>query len=124
MTCSASNSTSLRVAHRAEERGLALLAVLFALTLLMLLALPFAISMSVGADAAMRDVEQTSTEQASASVRELLLGDVALSHSSVDPDPEFDGLDEWPSGVVLPDAFKALEDGGNVLLGGEVREEV
>ncbi len=122
MMCSDSSPTSLRVADRAEERGLALLAVLFALTLLMLLALPFAISMSVGADAAMRDVEQTSTEQASASVRELLLGDVALSHSSVDPDPEFDGLDEWPSGVLLPDAFKALEDGGNVLLGGEVRD--
>ena len=106
----------------AKQQGLALLAVLFALTLLMLLALPFAISMSVGADAAMRDVEQTSTEQTSASVRELLLADVALSHASVDPDPDFDGLDEWPRGVELPAAFAALEDGGNVLLGGEVQD--
>ena len=37
------------------RRGMALLATLFALLLLMLLALPFAVSMSVGADAAKRD---------------------------------------------------------------------
>ncbi|MGK0153910.1 MAG: hypothetical protein ACI9SE_000859 [Neolewinella sp.] len=104
------------------ERGLALLAVLFALTLLMLLALPFAISMSVGADAAMRDVEQTSTEQTSASVRALMLADVALSHSSVDATPDFDGRGEFPNGVELPAAFAALEEGGRVLLGGEVQD--
>lgn len=107
---------------RTNERGLALMAVLFALTLLMLLALPFAISMSVGADAAMRDVEQTSTEQTSASVRELLLSDVALSHASVDPDPDFDGLDEWPRGVELPESFEKITEGGTVLLGGEVQD--
>ena len=105
-----------------RQRGMALLAVLFALTLLMLLALPFAISMSVGADAAMRDVEQTATEQASASVREMLLADVALSHHSVDETPDYDGLDEWPTGVVVPAAFAGLEADGTVLLGGEVQD--
>ncbi len=107
---------------RTAERGLALLAVLFALTLLMLLALPFAVSMSVGADAAMRDVEQTATEQASASVRDLLLADVAMSHPAFDETPDFDSLDEWPVGVDLPESFDALRENGRVLLGGEVRD--
>ncbi|MEC8253034.1 MAG: hypothetical protein VX044_07455 [Planctomycetota bacterium] len=105
-----------------QERGLALLAVLFALTLLMLLALPFAVSMSVGADAAMRDVEQTATEQASASVRDLLLADVALSHPAFDETPDYDDLNEWPVGVDLPEAFDALRENGRVLLGGEVED--
>ena len=104
------------------ERGLALLAVLFALTLLMLLALPFAVSMSVGADAAMRDVDQAATEQASASVREVLLSDVALSHPAFDETPDYDGLDEWPVGVDLPAAFDELREDGRVLLGGEVED--
>lgn len=104
------------------EDGLALLAVLFALTLLMLLALPFAVSMSVGADAAMRDVEQTASEQASASVRDLLLADVALSHPAFDETPDYDGLNEWPVGVTLPESFGALEEDGRVLLGGEVED--
>ena len=106
----------------ASEQGLALLAVLFALTLLMLLALPFAVSMSVGADAAMRDVDQTATEQASASVRALLLSDAALSHPAFDETPDYDGLDEWPVGVDLPPAFESLREDGRVLLGGEVED--
>jgi hypothetical protein len=105
-----------------DERGLALLAVLFALTLLMLLALPFAVSMSVGADAAMRDVDQAATEQASASVRDLLLADVAMSHPAFDETPDYDGLDEWPAGVDLPEAFDAILEDGRVLLGGEVTD--
>jgi hypothetical protein len=103
-----------------DATGIALLAVLFALMLLMLLALPFAVSMSVGADAAMRDVEQVATEQASASVRDLLLADAMLSHPAVDPTPGHDGLDEYPAGVEVPEAMAALRDGGRVLLGGEV----
>jgi len=112
----------IRADRGGDEQGLALLAVLFALTLLMLLALPFAVSMSVGADAAMRDVEQTATEQASASVRDLLLADVALSHPAFDETPDYDGLDEWPVGVDLPEAFAELRENGRVLLGGEVTD--
>ena len=107
---------------RSTEQGMALLAVLFALTLLMLLSLPFAISMSVGADAAMRDVDQTIAEQASASVRELMLAEVALTHASIDATPDYDGLDEFPRGVDLPASFSALSDEGRVLLGGEVAD--
>lgn len=109
-----------RPAQSSPERGVALLAVLFALTLLMLLALPFAVSMTVGADAAMRDVEETSVQQASASVRELLLADAMLSHPAVDPTPTYDGLDEWPGNVELPQAFAGIAEQGKVLLGGQV----
>ncbi|MBL8755931.1 MAG: hypothetical protein JNK15_21730, partial [Planctomycetes bacterium] len=103
-----------------EEAGLALLAVLFALTLLMLLALPFAVSMGVGADAAARDAEATMVEQASASVREILLDDATLSHPSIDPTPMFDGRDEFPQALEVPKAFEGLRDEGRVLLGGSV----
>ncbi|MFY9343797.1 MAG: hypothetical protein WAT39_15010 [Planctomycetota bacterium] len=122
---------------RASERGIALLAVLVALILLMLLALPFSVSMTIGADAAMRDVEVTSVEQASASVRELMLADAAMSHPFVDPTPTFDGLDEFPPDVVVPPAFRAIGRGNEddkrarsegdadealVLLGGHVAD--
>lgn len=105
---------------RRSERGVALLAVLFALVLLALLALPFAVSMGIGADAAKRDLELAAVEAASASVRELLLADAAMSHPAIDPTPTFDGLDEWPDAVALPPAFGDLADAGRVLLGGEV----
>lgn len=123
-------------ARRAAEAGMALLAVLVALTLMMLLALPFSVSMTVGADAAQRDVEQAEVQFDSASVRELLVADAAMSHPAVDPTPMFDGLDEFPSEVILPPAFRGLGPAGGdapppggdtplldqpqVLLGGEV----
>ncbi|MEO6594502.1 MAG: hypothetical protein ABIP94_07100, partial [Planctomycetota bacterium] len=106
--------------NAASERGVALLAVLFALTLLALLALPFSVSMRVGADAAKRAVEEAAVEQASASVRDLLLADAALSHPAFDPTPSFDGLGEYPDRVELPAAFELLRESGRVLLGGEV----
>ncbi len=105
------------------ERGVALLAVLFALMLLALLALPFAVSMSVGAEAASRELQQTAVEQASASVRDLLLADAALSDPTFDATPSFDGRDEWPDHVELPQAFEALQEEGRVLLGGEVWDQ-
>lgn len=106
-------------AERAE-RGVALLAVLFALMLLMLLALPFSVSMGVGAEAASREVDQTAVEQASASVRDLLLATAARSHPAFDPTPDHDDLAEFPDHVELPPAFEPLRGEGRVLLGGEV----
>ena len=105
-----------------REAGVALLAVLFALTLLMLLTLPFAVSMSVGADAAARDVEEASVGQASASARELLLADAALSHPAIDPTPMSDGLEEFPQSVEPPKAFRSLGDDGRVVFGGGVAD--
>lgn len=111
------------MSRRCKERGVALMAVLFALTLLALLALPFAVSMGVGAEASARDVEQVAAEQASASVREVLLADAARSHPALDPTPMFDGLDEFPDRITLPKAFAEVEDGGRVLLGGELIDQ-
>lgn len=105
------------------ERGVALLAVLFALTLLALLALPFAVSMGVGADAAVRDVEQAQVEQGSASARDLLLADAALSHPAFDPTPTYDELAEFPDHVELPQKFDLLREEGRVLLGGAVWDQ-
>ena len=91
---------------RPSESGIALLAVLMALTLLLLLALPFAVSMSRGADVAARAIEARQAELLSASVRDLLLGEVALGHATYDETPDADGLAEFPAGV--PEAFPAL----------------
>jgi hypothetical protein len=102
------------------QRGMALMATLFALVLLMLLALPFAVSMSVGADAARRDLDEVAVTQASASVREQLLTDAAMSHPAIDPTPSHDGLDEYPDGLELPAAFAELGENGRMRLGGEV----
>ncbi|MBK8100245.1 MAG: hypothetical protein IPK26_24340 [Planctomycetes bacterium] len=106
----------------AAQRGIALIAVLIALTVLLLLALPFAVSMSVGADIAVQEVEVRQVEQASASVRDLLLADAALSHQAFDATPEHDDVTEFPNGPVLPEKFQALQQGGRVLLGGEVQD--
>ena len=103
--------------RRLAERGIALLAVLMALTLLLLLALPFAVSMSRGADVAARSIELRQAEMLSASARDLMLGEAALGHATYDETPDFDELAEFPSGV--PDAFPALRDDGRVRFGGE-----
>ena len=105
-----------------SQSGVALLAVLFALTLLMLLALPFGVSMSAGADAAMREVEAVRSQQASASVRDLLLAEAALSHPAFDETRAHDSLDEWPEEVWLPETMTALEDEGRTTLGGSVED--
>ncbi|MEQ1632987.1 MAG: hypothetical protein ABL997_11490, partial [Planctomycetota bacterium] len=101
----------------APERGVALLAVLMALTLLLLLALPFAVSMSRGADAAVRSVELRQAEFLSASARDLMLSEAALGHSTYDETPDFDDRSEFPAAV--PDAFPTLKNEGRVRFGGE-----
>jgi hypothetical protein len=107
------------VAHSSSqrERGIALLAVLMALTLLLLLALPFSVSMSRGADVSARSVEVRKVELLSASARDLMLGEAALGHATYDETPDSDGLDEFPASV--PDAFPALRMDGRARFGGE-----
>ncbi|MGE3171081.1 MAG: hypothetical protein AB7O97_00555 [Planctomycetota bacterium] len=100
-----------------DERGIALLSVLMALTLLLLLALPFSVSMSRGADAAARTVEARRVELLSASARDLLLGEVALGHPTYDPTPDSDDRSEFPAAV--PAAFPELLQDGKVRFGGE-----
>ncbi|MBM4063429.1 MAG: hypothetical protein FJ265_20360, partial [Planctomycetes bacterium] len=114
------NDRAARRPARSPDSGIALLAVLFALTLLAVLALPFAVSMGVGGEVATREVERTQVELASASVRDLLLATAALSHPAIDPTPTFDGAAEWPDEVELPAQFAPLRDEGRQLLGGAV----
>ncbi len=100
------------------QQGIALLAVLMALTLLLLLALPFSVSMSRGADAAARAVEQRRAEWLSASVRDLMLAEAAFGHPSYDETPDADARDEFPPAptAALPDL--AME--GRARHGGEI----
>ncbi len=111
-----------RARRASAERGIALLAVLFALVLLMMLALPFAVSMGVGASAAARELERTTAAQSAASARDLLLAEAALSTPGIDQTPTFDSLDEFPDHVEVPKAFEPLLRDGRVLLGGEVTD--
>lgn len=105
------------------EPGVALIAVLVALTLLLLLALPFSIGMSIGYDAAVHQSQERTVELASQSVRDQLLADAGLSTPDLDiTSPTADGLDEFPDSLKLPKAFADLAEGGRVLLGGEVED--
>ncbi|MCR9246755.1 MAG: hypothetical protein NXI31_17105 [bacterium] len=128
MTCSIVRSgrgtpaVTTPAVNASAECGVALLAVLFALTLLMLLALPFSVSMSAGADAAAREVDAARAAQASASVRDLLLSEATISHPAFDEDVEYDSRIEWPEGVELPEAMQELAGGGRTQLGGSVED--
>lgn len=105
-----------------DERGLALLAVLVALSILLALAAPFLISMGNGAEVARQLGAETKAGLASESVRDLLLQAAARSESTYDLTPDADGLDEYPSGVVLPEGFEGLKSRGRTVLGGEVED--
>ena len=102
------------------ERGIALIAVLMAMTLLLLLALPFAVSMSRGADVAVHEVEVRQAELASQSVRELLLADASFGHPTYDETPSFDSLLEFPDR--LSESFAGITQDGRVRLGGECHD--
>ncbi|GDY01679.1 hypothetical protein LBMAG49_10080 [Planctomycetota bacterium] len=102
----------------ADERGIALIAVLIAVTMLLLLSLPFAVAMSRGADAATHAIEQVTAEQLSASVREDLLSLAAQGHGVLDATPMFDDRTEYPDAP--SNTFKELQLSGRARFGGEV----
>lgn len=104
----------------APARGIALLAVLVALTLLLLLALPFSVSMSRGADAAQRAIEERQAELLSASARDLMLAAVAYGQPTHDATPACDDRSEFPAGV--PDTFPQLGQDGRARMGGETQD--
>lgn len=100
--------------------GLALIAVLVVLSLLLALLLPFMISMGHGDQSSRAVIAEKEVEIASISVRNLLLGKVAQSSYSADPDPLMDGLAEFPNQVEVPAPFADIGDRGQTLLAGEV----
>ncbi len=105
-----------------REPGIALVAVLIALTLLMALIVPFTASMGFGSDAAMATADARTADLSAQSARDLLVGQAAMGHPSVDPTPTFDTRDEYADQVLLPEALAAMGGDGRVRLGGEVED--
>lgn len=110
------------LASRADARGLALVAVLVALGILLGLAIPFLLSMSHGQAAAVLRVDEAQAEIGSASVRDLLLDQVARGHAALDETPGHDTLAEFPGQVTVPDALAAFTERGRQLLAGEAED--
>jgi hypothetical protein len=107
-----------------RERGLALIAVLVALGVLLAMTAPFLLSMGHGADASRALVDEMQADWGSASARDALLQAAANGAPAVDPTPNADGRDEYPSGLDLPEEFAGLTeaDGGRTVLQGEVED--
>lgn len=103
-----------------SQRGIALLAVLVVLTLLMVLALPFTVGMGAGLEASSQSVDEREAEMAVESARDLLLSQAALGHGPLDETPHADGLAEFPGDLALPKGFDELRGDGRVLFSGEV----
>lgn len=109
-------------ATRGGGDGIALVAVLVALALLMALVVPFVASMSFGGEAAAAFADTRTASRGSQNGRELLLGQAALGHPAIDPTPTWDTRDEYADRVELPEAFRPLQEGGRVRLGGAVED--
>jgi hypothetical protein len=107
---------------RAVEPGLALIAVLVALGILLGLVVPFILSMGHGEAAAIQRVDEAQVDISSASVRDLLLERVTKSHVALDQTPGFDSASEFPAQVALPEALSAFAENGRQLIGGEAED--
>ncbi len=109
-------------ARRDRERGLALIAVLVALGVLLGLAIPFLLSSGHGEAAAIQRADTTQAELGAASVRDLLLAQAAKSHVALDETPAFDSVAEFAGHLELPEALAALGEKGRQLLAGETED--
>lgn len=92
--------------------GLALIAVLVAIGFLLAITLPFVISMRHGGARARAAVDETQVAWAAQSARDVLLQAAANSAVNTDLSPGFDGKDEFPSQLTLPEAFGAMTRNG------------
>lgn len=115
-------SYGVRRDRPSTERGLALIAVLVALSILLGLVVPFILSMGHGQSAAIQRVDEQQADLASASVRDLLLHRATSSHVALDQTPGYDRASEFPGKVELPEALAAFSDHGRQLLGGEAED--
>ena len=112
--------TTRVLSRRDPAPGIAMVAVLVALGFLLAMTLPFVLSMGNGNARARAAVDETQAEWAAASARDTLLQAAANGASSIDPTPIFDGRDEYPSELQLPESFGAMTRQGvdrNVLAG-------
>ena len=95
--------------RRAAESGLALVAVLVALGVLLAMAGPFLLSMGHGDVASRARIDEVHADWASASARDALLQTAASGAFAFDPSPNADGRDEYPGTLgELPNGKKAI----------------
>lgn len=106
------------------NRGLALVAVLVALGVLLAMTAPFLLSMGHGDAAARATVDEKQAEWASASARDLLLQGAANGAFAVDVTPNVDARDEYATSLTLPEEFRPVErtGAGSNVLQGEVED--
>src|SRR5687768_12596226 len=106
-----------------REGGIALIAVLVVLALLLALMPPFLLSMNNqnNATVIVRDKAQSQLSVDSGIAG--LLHRAAASHESVDETPGADGLEEMSIRLDLPAEFRRLHDGRTRLLTGEAEDE-
>lgn len=98
-------------ANACSRDGLALIAVLIALSLLLALTAPFLLSMEHGDAASMELADRKQVELLSASARDIVLQQAERTHESLDEHPSADDLAEFPSALELPAAFDGLRRG-------------
>ncbi|MEY2981924.1 MAG: hypothetical protein RL562_2151 [Planctomycetota bacterium] len=110
--------------RRAAESGLALVAVLVALGVLLAMAAPFLLSMGHGDAASRARVDEVHADWGSASARDALLQTAASGASAFDPSPNADGRDEYPGTLELPAGFEGITStpGGRTVLQGSVED--
>ncbi|MDA1222787.1 MAG: hypothetical protein O3B85_12255, partial [Planctomycetota bacterium] len=110
--------------RRAAESGLALVAVLVALGVLLAMAGPFLLSMGHGDAASRARIDEVHADWASASARDALLQTAASGAFAFDPSPNADGRDEYPGTLELPAGFESITEtpGGRTVLQGSVED--
>ncbi len=108
----------------ADEHGIALIAVLLALAVLLAMAGPFVLSMGRGDQAARAALDEVHVDWGSASARDVLLQQAAQGSYSYDLTPAADGRDEYPNSLELPESLQDVGSVGfgNTLLQGEVED--
>jgi hypothetical protein len=108
-----------------QSRGIALIAVLVVLGVLLAMVGPFLVSMGHGDQRSRALVDEKRADWTSASVRDAALAATARGVFAVDESPHSDGRAEFPESIELPESFGALTANreGRDLVQAEVQDE-
>ncbi len=108
-----------------SSRGIALIAVLVVLGVLLAMIGPFLLSMGHGDAAARARIDEINADWGAKSVRDLALAKAARGVFWTDATPMSDGRDEFPATLDLPESFASMQKGlsGRNLLQVEVEDE-
>jgi len=110
--------------RRDEISGLALIAVLVALSLLLALTGPFLLSMGHGDAVSIEKRDQKHVELVSASARDIVLHRASRTHESIDEHSSADDASEFPRTLELPEQFGSLAEteSGRHLMAAETQD--